>query len=256
MENLFAAHYQGEPFRLFDTAHLLALLSVLAISLAIVWYGQRKPTEKERVWLRNGLAIFSLANQIVWQLWQWWAGVWDVAYALPLHLCTLSGFLCAWMLFKRSQRLYAFLYFWCLAGSGNGLFTPDLLIYGFPHFRFWIFFTAHGAVVLAVVYMTAVEGMRPTWRTLGQAIVVTNLYLLVALTANYVTGGNYMYISRPPEFASFIDLLGPWPWYIVWLEVLGIAMFVLVYLPFALHDWFARRRPAEPPQIQFLSGKR
>ena len=40
----------------------------------------------------------------------------------------------------------------------------------------------------------------------------------------------------PPAFPSLLDMLGPWPWYILVLEAIGAVAFVLVYLPYALRD--------------------
>ena len=96
-----------------------------------------------------------LANQIAWDVWQYVNGLWTVAFSLPLQICTLSGVLCAVLVLTRSYRLFELLYFWGLAGAGNGLVTPDLLIYGFPHFRYWLFFSAHGAIIVAIAFMIA-----------------------------------------------------------------------------------------------------
>jgi uncharacterized membrane protein YwaF len=46
---------------------------------------------------------------------------------------------------------------------------------------------------------------------------------------------------HPPETPSLIDLLGPWPWYILSLEAIGLVTCVILYLPFAIKDWLARR---------------
>jgi uncharacterized membrane protein YwaF len=53
-----------------------------------------------------------------------------------------------------------------------------------------------------------------------------------------------MYVSRKPEFATAIDYMGPWPWYILGLELLGLLSFVLIYLPFAVRDTIAMRSSA------------
>jgi uncharacterized membrane protein YwaF len=48
-----------------------------------------------------------------------------------------------------------------------------------------------------------------------------------------------MYIARTPEFPTVIDYMGPWPWYIIGLELIGLTCFVLAYLPWAIRDWRA-----------------
>jgi uncharacterized membrane protein YwaF len=35
---------------------------------------------------------------------------------------------------------------------------------------------------------------------------------------NWAIGSNYMFIARKPDTPSLIDVLGPWPLYIIWLE--------------------------------------
>lgn len=43
-----------------------------------------------------------------------------------------------------------------------------------------------------------------------------------------------MFISHKPDDPSLLDLIGPWPWYILSLEGVALVMCVILYLPFAL----------------------
>jgi hypothetical integral membrane protein (TIGR02206 family) len=84
--------------------------------------------------------------------------------------------------------------------------------------------------------MVVVEKMRPTWKSLGRVMIWMNVYMLAVGGVNALLGSNYLFIARPPETASLIDLLGPWPWYLLSLEGIGLVLFLLLYLPFAIRD--------------------
>lgn len=233
--------YGGPPFVLFSAQHLLALLAVAA-GCALVALAAPRLSPRGQAVLRWGILGFCVANWLGWDLWQLRYGLWSPAYSLPLHLCTLSVPLSALLLATRWRTLFELLYFWGFTASVVAMLTPDLVGngYGFPHFRYWIFFTSHGAILLAVSFAAAAWGYRPTWRSVLRAFLISNAYLLVAGLANWITGGNYVYIARQPEFPTLIDYLGPWPWYIIPLQLIALAAFVLVYLPWAIADWSRR----------------
>lgn len=237
--------YAGPPFVLLSAQHLLALAAV-ALACVLVVLATPRLSPRGQAALRWGLCGFCVANWLGWDAWQLAYGLWSPAYSLPLHLCTLSVPLAAILLVTRSRLLFELLYFWGFTASVVAMLTPDLVGngYGFPHFRYWIFFTSHGSILLAVSFAAAAWGYRPTWRSVLRAFLISNAYLLVAGLANWITGGNYVYIARQPEFPTLIDYLGPWPWYILPLQLIGAAAFALVYLPYALADWLrAPRRP-------------
>ncbi|NTW97157.1 MAG: TIGR02206 family membrane protein [Oscillochloris sp.] len=227
----------GPPFVLFSPQHLLGIAAVIVAAVAVALAAARLPA-RPRAALRWGLAAFCVANWLGWDAWQLANGVWSPAYSLPLQLCTLSVPVAALMLATRSRRIFEPLYFWCFAGATQALITPDLQAagYSFPHFRYWIFFTSHGSIYLAVAFAVAAWGFRPTWGSLPRAFLITNLLMALVGLVNWLTGGNYMFIARKPEYPTLIDALGPWPWYIIGLELIGLVAFTLVYLPYALRD--------------------
>jgi len=241
--NLFSLDYGGPPFVLFSPLHLgaVALVIVCCVLLALVlqhWRGNLQLREG----LRHGLAIFSLLNLVGWQLWQLSVGTWTPGYALPLHICTFSNLLCAIMLWGRSYRVFEVQYFWGFAGVIQALLTPDIGRFGFPHFVFIIFFTSHGIILAAVTFMLVAERYRPHWRSIVRATVATLAFLAGVGIVNWLTGGNYMFVGYKPAFPSLIDLLGPWPWYILPMIAIGVVAFVIVYLPFAIADGWTRMR--------------
>ncbi len=242
LSEYFGLAYDGPPFTLLSAQHLLPLAAIAAICALIAVVTPRL-APRGRAVLRWGLAAFSVANWLGWDLWQLSNGLWSVRYSLPLHLCTLAVPLAALMLATRGYTLYQLLYFWGFAGATQALLTPDLQagIYNYPHFVYWIFWTSHGVILWAVVFAAAAWGYRPTWRSIGVAFLITNAVLAGVGAVNWLTGGNYMFVARKPDYATLIDYLGPWPWYIIPLQLIGLAAFALVYLPYAVRDWAARR---------------
>jgi len=85
--------------------------------------------------------------------------------------------------------------------------------------------------------MTVVEHFRPTWKSMLRTLLAINLYAIPVFILNLLIGSNYLFINRPPDTPSLIDVLGPWPWYLLSLEALAIGIFLILYLPFAIKDW-------------------
>jgi uncharacterized membrane protein YwaF len=47
--------------------------------------------------------------------------------------------------------------------------------------------------------------------------------------------------GQKPATPSLLDMLGPWPWYLLAGELIAVLLVLLLYLPFALADRRARR---------------
>ncbi|MEJ8547959.1 TIGR02206 family membrane protein [Brevibacillus borstelensis] len=231
MSDFLSYTIHGEPFMLFSVSHLATLvlsgLSVLA--LYVLRNTLRKPFAE--MGGRYCLAGLLLLTEATFQLWHVYTGSWSAAYTLPLQLCSISLLFCIAMLVRKSYRIYEFTYFLGLGGALQAMLTPELF-YPFPHFRFFHFFLAHAAIILACLYMTWVAEFRPTIRSYWKALAVLNLLLPIVLIANRMTGGNYMFVSQKPANPSLLDYLGPYPWYILSLEGVAALLFFLLYLPF------------------------
>jgi hypothetical integral membrane protein (TIGR02206 family) len=240
MEQFFAKDYAGDPFELFGLPHLVAMGVVALINVAIVCFGRRL-SSRGRVVARYALASTLVFTESAWHVWNLATGQWTVQRLLPFHLCSVLVWLSAVMLVTKSHRIYEFAYLLGIAGALQAIITPDAGPYGFPHFRFFQVFVSHGSIVTSAVFMTAVEGYRPRLRSLLRVAVIGNAYMLFVAAINALIGSNYLFIARKPETASLLDVLPPWPWYILYIEGIGLAAMVLLYLPFAVRDWRARR---------------
>jgi hypothetical integral membrane protein (TIGR02206 family) len=160
---------------------------------------------------------------------------------LPLQICSLMVWVSSIMLVTRSFKIYEFAYFLGIGGGLQALATPDLGIYGFPHFRFFQTFLSHGLIITAPIFMTVVEGFRPSWKSMLNAALWTNVYALVIYFVNNVLGSNYLMVNAKPGVPSLLDYLPDWPWYILWMEGIGVTTFLLLYLPFIVKDLKIRK---------------
>lgn len=101
----------------------------------------------------------------------------------------------------------------------------------FPHHTFLAFWAIHLAVVWAAIYLTWGRGMRPEWRSLRLAVTVTAVWAAVTFVFNRIAGTNYGFLNGKPVTASLLDVLGPWPVYILSATALLVAVWVLMTLP-------------------------
>jgi hypothetical integral membrane protein (TIGR02206 family) len=236
----------GQPFALFSASHFIAL-GVLALLVGSLWLLRGPERAAARAAFRITAAGLLIVVELLLHLWAYTNGQWSVRHMLPLQLCSVAGYLSVVMLLTQSRRLYQYVYFLALGGGLPALLTPSPDGYGFPHFRFWEYFISHVLIVCAPLYMTVAEGCRPRPGSVPRVIVAMNLYLALAAVVNWLLGSNYLFLAQKPAGATLFDLLGPWPWYVVSLEVLGVSAVLLLYAPFALRDWLARRdAPATP----------
>jgi len=234
VSDLWAYDYTGGAFVQGGAAHLGAL-AVLAILALLGW--RLRLNERQRVCLRRSLAGLLLVNELGWHAWHAAYSLWTVQEMLPLEICNLMVLTAAFTLATRSQTAYEFTYLLGIPAAAQVLITPALGPYGFPHLLFFQIFISHGGVVLAGLYLTLGERMRPrNWQAVGRVAAITLAYALGIFFLNPLLGSNYLFLAHKPPAATLMDYLGPWPWYILSIEVIGVLTCVILYLPWALKD--------------------
>ncbi len=220
-------------------SHGLAIMATLALPILLGRWSRRDDSGG------RGRAVGRVIAGLL--LLTWIGSLWnglrerggDWTQSLPLHLCDWAAAAVMIALITRRQVAFELAYFWGLAGTVQGLLTPDLA-HGFPHPRCVLFFAAHCGIVVGALFLVWGGGMRPRPGSVGRVLLWTNLYGTIALAANLCLGTNYGYILRKPLQPSLLDHLGPWPWYLLSLELLALLLFTFLDLPFRR----GRRRPA------------
>ena len=147
-------------------------------------------------------------------------------------------------LLTRRPLFCALTYFWGLAATIQALLTPAITV-GFPALPFLMFFVHHFAVVIAALYLPLVLGWRaktPFWKTPLEVFGWSQIYLVFAMAVNRLLGSNFAFASRPPDNPSLLDHLGAWPWYLLAMQGIALAFFLLLALPFMKKE----SHPANP----------
>jgi hypothetical integral membrane protein (TIGR02206 family) len=235
MEQFLAGDYPGPAFEFLGIPHLAALAFLALLNLTLIRF--RYASDGKKAAIRWTLALILWINEFAWHYWNYAVGRWTIQTMLPLHLCSLLVWTGAFMLVTKNYRIYEFMYFMGIGGAIQALATPDLGIYGFPHFRFFQTFISHGLIITSAIYMTVVEGFRPTWKSILRVALWINIYAFIVFFVNMAIGSNYLMINRKPDLPSLLDLLPDWPLYILYMEAIGIVTCLLLYMPFAIKDW-------------------
>jgi hypothetical integral membrane protein (TIGR02206 family) len=231
MEKYFGSDFD-KPFMLFSTVHIFTL-AVLILIITLLYYFRdffRKPFANR--FFRYSFALLLLLSEISLTYWLHYVDVWTITASLPLHISSISLFLSIILLLTRSYKLFEITYFVGVGSALQAMVTPDISAYSFPHFRYIHFFISHGGIVVANFFVIFIEGFKPTYFSIWRAFLYLNGYMFLMFIFNFMINGNYLYISKKPVNPSIIDYLGPWPWYILPLEVIALTTFIILYLPF------------------------
>ncbi|NHC18911.1 TIGR02206 family membrane protein [Bacillus sp. MM2020_4] len=230
MSGWFARSYKNYDFEMYSVSHFV-IISICILGSALLFiYRDKLKTEKWRV-TEIGIAISLLLIETTYHTWMLINGSWNVSHAIPLELCSISLILTVFLLLTRKKVIYEILLFTALLGASQAIFTP-LLNYDFPHFRFFHFFYTHLIIIWVPLYFTWAKGYRPTIWSVVKLFIFLNVLMPIIMFINKLVGGNYMFLSHKPDSASLLDVLGPYPWYILSLEGLLLSLSLIVWAIF------------------------
>jgi hypothetical integral membrane protein (TIGR02206 family) len=209
-------------------SHLAVLTITVLGAIALVELGRRAGARTVRM-TGLALAVVLVVVTLGYQL-----SAFDPAHpwlTLPLQLSDLAPYAAAYAVVSGRRWAFALTYFWGLTLSIQALLTPALGGGDFPAPSFLVFFTDHVLVVWIAVLLTWGTGRHPSWHDYRFALAATVVWAVPTQAVNALTGANYGYLDRKPETASLLDVLGPWPWYLLVEAALVVAIWALITLP-------------------------
>lgn len=234
-----------ERFQTFGGQHFLLLGMFLAGAVGVVLLGRsQRGTPRARAFSRvYAVAIPCVTVPI--QVLQLTPAEFDLGGSLPLQLCDLAWMAAVWALWTHDRVPVALTYFWGLTLSVQAILTPSL-DQAFPDPRYLTFWAMHFLTVWAALYLTLGLGLGPRWREYRSTVVVTLAWAALVLAFDEVVGANYGYLARKPASVSLLDLMGPWPVYLLVGSGLLLAVWALLTWPWVLADRRSGRRT--PPE--------
>jgi hypothetical integral membrane protein (TIGR02206 family) len=231
-----------QEFAAYGPSHLVVLAIFIVGAALLVVVGRRQNPSQARILARVLAAaiVAAFLVALVYKLIRF-----DIQTSIPLQLCDIAEVTAAYALWSQRHWAFALAYYWGLLLSSQALITPDIGTPqegapDFPSHLFLTFFTLHVLVVWSAIYLTWGQRNRPRWRDYRFAVVVTLGWVAFAFVFNVIAGTNYGYLNRKPATASALDILGPWPIYVLAEMVIVLAVWALMTWP-----WERRRRAVD-----------
>lgn len=234
----FSFLFRESPFTPWSLDHTTPIVVTLAIGVICIFCAKQWLSSRQQQTFLLILSSIPLAALLFFMGVQIVTGIFDYKEDLPVHVCRLLAFIAPWAYWTKNKLWIGIIYFWILVGTFNAVLTPDLQ-QGFPHWEHLCYFIMHIGLVVLPLYHTIVFGHRIKYKDLWNAFIAANVMLIISLIINWLLNSNYMYTCAKPPVATLLDVLGPWPLYLASVQLIGLLLFHIVYLPF----YFLNRKP-------------
>ena len=200
---------------------LISMLSVLALG--------RFLNKKQNTYVLYVMGLILVFSSIYSPLRSYLIGDWNTATDLPLHLCGISGLICAILPFlKRKQVLFDFVFYTGIIGGIMSMLTPQMNSYDGSQFAYLEYYFRHSIILVMPIYLLQNYGMELTKKSMIRTFIALNVLLAIIMPFNFYVGGNYMYLAEPPQVKNPL-VIGEWPYYVLWFEVFMIVLLLVLF---------------------------
>lgn len=213
--------------------HLLAVLICAILGWVLIYYAKHYLSFSGQRKLMLAISLVPLITLVFSTVLNLALGNFDYQTDLPIHLCRLLAIASPFIYLSKNRFWKGVFYFWIVVGTFNAIVTPDLK-YTHPHWEFIVYFIMHGFLVILAIYNVIIFSQKIIIKDIWNAFWMSNLLLVITLFLNLLIGSNYMFTKHKPEAATLLDYFGPWPFYLITVQFIGLGFFFLAYLPFFL----------------------
>lgn len=203
-------------------------LTALTLILAVLVVG-RFLNKKQNTYVLYFMGAVLVFSSFYNPLRSYLTGDWNTATDLPLHLCGISGIICAVLPFlKRKQALFDFVFYTGIIGGIMSMLTPQMNSYDGSQFVYIEYYVRHSIILVMPIYLLQNYGMELSKKSMVNTFINLNILLAIIMPFNFYVGGNYMYLAEPPQVKNPL-VIGQWPYYVLWFEVFIVLLLVLLY---------------------------
>ena len=223
-----------ERVRPLSWEHILPIVLAIGFFILIIRNSKHKSAEAKRrrvhliaICVALTVAGFHLQKAIRYD--------YNIQTDLPLYLCSLLGLLIPIYTYFRTYWMFEILVFWIIAGTLQGVLTPDIAE-GFPsldYFRYWM---VHLGLLGIIFYEIFIFKLKPKFKSVFISFGALQVYVILMMGINYILDANYFYLNEKPKSASLLDHFGDWPFYLVVAQLIVLPLFLVIYLPFYLSE--------------------
>ncbi len=150
--------------------------------------------------------------------------------SLPFSFYALTSIICAVLAFTKNKKIYSLaLYLGVIGGMINIL--ANQVGYSYQYFRYYQFMIGNGLLIIIPLYFLIIHDYLPSLKRIWKELVVIQGSILFILLFNFIFETNFMYLTIGKDSAypkTIISYLGSWPFYLIWVELIGCALIILI----------------------------
>lgn len=225
--------------RIGSLEHVLPIGIAILFSVLLIRFAKKTSNQKIKFRLLNGLALFVSLSVLSFHLYNICFKSYDIKTDLPLYLCSLMALIIPVFSYFRKYWMFEVLVFWIIAGTLQGVITPDIAV-GFPSFDYFRYWIVHLGLLSIIFYAIFVLEMKPRFKSVFISFLALQLYIIIIVVINFILEANYFYLNEKPKSTSILDYFGVWPYYIVVTQLIVIPLFLIIYFAFILGSRYKR----------------
>lgn len=228
-------------FHPYGPAHLTVIFLTITLPFLFAALVRRTKSPLTDSIIIAALSVILILNYFVYLslIRQYGAVSWQ--QALPMQLCDWAMIVIIIAMWTRHPRWFEVAYFWGIGGTVQAVLTPNL-IYGFPDFRFFSFFISHCTIIIGIIFLMLTWHLRPHLFSIVRVFLWTELYFIVTLITDHLTGFNYGFLLHKPQAKTLLNILSDYrPLYLLEMHLLALTFFIVLYVPFAIYDLMRRK---------------